>query len=274
MNGLGQVCGFADARFVTPLLIAAALCGCQTVPETRVVGPVRGLLWVFPGVGAGTISVWPACQGLRDGGVDAEIRVMQWDRPWPDILGQLTDHEANQAQAADVARQIAAYRERHPAAAVDLVGYSGGGGLALMVAEALPEGVHVRNVVLAQPAVGPTHDLTRALRHVDGQLVNFYSPHDWLILGAGTETFGTVDRQYVASAGKEGFNLAVAAPDETLRAKVVQVSWTPEMIWSGHLGNHVSIMGYTWNRDYVAPHLRPARQPAATRPSASSTSGS
>jgi len=29
------------------------------------------------------------------------------------------------------------------------------------------------------------------------------------------------------------------------------------MIWAGHLGNHASILGYFWNRKYVAPYLLP-----------------
>jgi hypothetical protein len=59
------------------------------------------------------------------------------------------------------------------------------------------------------------------------------------------------------------------SPDERQRAKLRQQPWTPAMIWSGHLGNHASILMYWWNKAYVAPHLLDARcaagAPAAAR---------
>ncbi len=245
----------------------APLCGCAARDASPKVRP-DGVVWVFPGVLAGSWRMAPACQGFRDAGVKSEIRVNEWDRPVYDMLAQLTDLEANRAMAARVAGQIAADRERDPAAQIDLVGYSAGGGVALLVAEALPENVHVRSIILAQPAVDPKHDLTRALQHVDGQLVNLYAPHDWFVLDAGTKALGTVDRQYVASAGKVAFDLAAAVPDEALRSKVVQVSWRPEMIWAGHIGSHLGILSREWNKRYVAPYLLTTPEsPPAPQPS-------
>lgn len=130
-------------------------------------------------------------------------------------------------------------------------------GVALLVAEALPDDVRLRNVVLVQPGVSPMWDLTTALRKLDGRIINFYCASDWLILGAGTQTFGTIDRRNVAAAGKDGFDVERAAPDPAPRARLVQRKWTPEMFRSGHIGNHLSILTYAWNRDYVAPYLRP-----------------
>ena len=90
-----------------------------------------------------------------------------------------------------------------------------------------------------------------------GQLVNFYSPNDWLILGLGTQLLGTMDREYTESAGKVGFDLEKSVVDPELRGKVVQHGWTLETLKeSHHLGNHFSMAFYQWNRDQVAPYLR------------------
>ena len=135
------------------------------------------------------------------------------------------------------------------------MGYSGGGGLAVMVAEELPEGVRLRNVVLAQPALSPDYDLTRALQRIDGKLVHFHSPHDWLILGLGTRVFGTMDRTKTSASGKNGLDLARVVQDPRLRAKIEQVRWNAGMLGTGHWGGHTGILSYGWNKCCVAPYL-------------------
>ncbi|HNQ22298.1 MAG TPA: hypothetical protein PKK06_04315 [Phycisphaerae bacterium] len=234
--------------------------------------PVReepGLLWVFPGVEGGEHSVARACRAFRDAGVTADIEIHDWDRPFG-LLVNLMSYERNRRDAAGVAERIAAYRAQHPAAPIDLVGYSGGGGVALMVTEALPDDVHVRHVLMVQPAVSPDYDLSTALAHIDGKLVLFYCPSDWLILGWGTRLFGTMDRRKVASAGKTGFDLPKAAPDPTQRAHLEQVCWTADMRATGHRGKHRNILGYRWNKAYVAPYLTP-RADQSGNPADSST---
>jgi len=247
--------------------LALGQLGCQQPPAPDAHPEQARLVWMFPGVGGGRWTLEGARRAFVDAGVQAEFRFHEWHGSALDVLGHLTHYEANRAQAVEVAKQIVAYREQHAAARIDLVGYSGGGGVAVLVAEELPESIGLRNVLLVQPALSPSYDLTRALRRVDGRLVNLYSPYDWLILGWGTQTFGTIDRRDTAAAGKDGFDLDVAVTSSDLRQKVSQQRWTTEMVWSGHVGNHTSILLYAWNKRYVAPWLsaaEPANAPAAT----------
>ena len=141
-----------------------------------------------------------------------------------------------------------------------MVGYSGGGGLIIMIAEALPDGVKLNNAVLVHAAISPDYNLVPALEHIDGKLVNSYSPGDWLVLGLGTRLFGTTDREHTESAGKVGFVIEKAVTDVDLRAKVEQIKWSREMISSGHLGGHATINFYKWNKEYVVPYLLPENQ--------------
>ena len=243
--------------WIVLLATGIGLTGCFKCPEPTLRQEERGLVCVFPGIGGGAWYLNQVYQAYRDAGVDSAIVIPEWPTPFYTAMKHLQDYEANRTHAARIAQQIVAYRQREPKPPIDLVGYSAGGGIAVMVAEALPEDIHLRNIVLVQSAVSPKYDLDALLRRVDGHLVNLYSPLDWFVLGWGTNTFGTVARAHTESAGKIGFDLPRAAADETLRAKVVQHGWTANMIWAGHLGNHASILGYFWNRKYVAPYLLP-----------------
>jgi pimeloyl-ACP methyl ester carboxylesterase len=254
-------------------LLAAVIVwpGCQQPhPPADAPPDSHGLVWILPGISGGAWCMGSARRAFRDAGVVADIRINEWDRPLLDSLGHLQNYEKNRALAARVAEQTAAHWDAHPGAPIDLVGYSAGGGIALMVAEALPERVRLRHVILVQAGVSPTWDLTATLERIDGRLVSFYCPTDWLILGWGTEVFGTVDRKNVASAGKNGFDLDKAAADPDLRAKVVEQRWGRDMMGSGHLGNHTAILLYSWNKRYIAPWLLGgvvARGTPATAPS-------
>ena len=248
-------------------LWAALLCatGCGVPPETTLLDPAvikpsssqqeHGLLWMFPGLVGVPWELGPAYRGLRDAGLDKAVRFFQWDVPAPDFVAHLTRYEDNAAQAKEVAAAIVKYRRRYPQQPIDLVGYSAGGFMALRVAEALPEDVRLRNVVLAQPGVSPTYDLTPALRRIEGQLITFYTPSDWFLSGIFPRLVGTMDRQFVESAGKNGFDLTVAVPIEAQRAKVQQVPWSADWARYGHRGDHLSILQYRWNKYIVAPYL-------------------
>ena len=170
-------------------------------------------------------------------------------------LANLTDYEGNRRKAADIAARIQVFRKDHPTAPIHIIGYSGGGGLAVLVAEALPDDVHIQNLILAQAAISPDYDLTAALDHVDGKLINFHSDYDWAMLDVGTRVFGTIDRKNVASAGKNGFDIEKAVPNALKRTKVIQHAWDPTMTNTGHPGGHFGMLTYGWNKRYVAPYL-------------------
>lgn len=216
--------------------------------------PAPALVYLFPGVEGGPTLMKPAVKALVDGGVTAEVRVHNWKRLFG-VIANLVSHADNLRMAARVADEIRQYRSLNPDATIDLLGYSGGGGLAIMVAEALPEEIGIRNIVLCQPALSPDYDLTAALRRVKGRIIHFYSPLDVAILGVGTKVFGTMDRKFVASAGMNGFDESKAVSDPDLRDKLIQCRWSGKEFRSGHWGGHLAILTYRWNKARVAPCL-------------------
>lgn len=226
-----------------------------------------GLVYVFPGIEGNAFWLAEARRGYRDGGITAEIRQFDWGRPL-NTLANLTDLEGNRKKAAVVAAELAGWRAAHPHEPLDLVGYSGGGGVALLTLELLPPEVSVRNVVLVQPATSPRYNLVPALARVEGRMTHFYSPSDGLILGWGTTTFGTTDRWHGPAAGKTGFDVVAAVSDEASRGKFLQTPWSTAWREAGHSGDHISMLSYRWNREFVAPALlreRPSLQVSASR---------
>ncbi len=237
------------------LVLAVLIGGCQT-PRPTSPQLDAGLIWMIPGIHGEPWMLADARRGLRDAGVESAIEVYDWKRPGLfGVLSNLIDIERNLEHAAKIAREIDTYYREHPGRPIDVVGYSGGGGLAILTVEALPQDVRLRHVILVQAAISPDYDLSQTLRQIDGTIINFHSEMDWVILGLGTQAFGTMDRLYVPSAGKSGFNLMAAVPDEALHGRVRQVQWTPKMMLAGHYGGHVGMLTYGWNRKYLAPYL-------------------
>ncbi len=209
---------------------------------------------MFPGIEGGEWSLGEPRRALRDGGAEGAIRTHQWRWPFGWVLN-LTDYKANREDAVGDAEQITEYCKDWPSRPIDLVAYSGGAGVALMVAEELPEDVRLRNIILIHGAVSPDYDLSRALERVDGKIINFCSERDWFMLGVGTSVLGTIDRSYTNSAGKDGFDPDLAVPDAEMREQLEQIFWSSEMISTGHFGGHATIMSYDWTKKYVAPYL-------------------
>jgi len=249
--------------WVIVLLIFVFLGGCHT-PEPTSSQLEQGIVYMIPGIEGVNWLTHGSGKALQDSGIKSAIYWYNWRFPLG-LLVNLFDYAGNLEQGEELAGSIVEYQEQYPGRPVDIVSYSGGGGLTLMVLEALPEGCMVRNVILVHPAVDPKYDLREALGHVEGKLVNFYSPWDWLLLGLGTTVFGTIDRQHTFSAGNRGFDLGSWAVDEDLtgmarvteelRDKVIQQEWEWGMFGTGHYGGHFPIGSYAWTKEYLVPYL-------------------
>ncbi len=244
----------ASMLFALAVAAATLISGCGPTLSELQLQEKAGLIWMFPGVEGGPLALTDARRAFRDAGVKSRIRTHDYGRPFG-LLANLMAYESNRRAAENIAAQIVEYRVKHPDTPIDLVGYSGGGGMAVMVAEAVAKDVRLHNVILCQPAISPTYNLNKALRRVDGTLVNLYAPNDWFMLGLGTSLFGTMDRQYVSAAGKDGFAEPLILDDPQLAKHFKQQMWTPDLIMKGHGGMHAGILSYGWNRNTVAPWL-------------------
>jgi len=180
-------------------------------------------------------------------GLDVELR--PWGVPLLSVHN-LMAYQRNRETAGKLAGELADYRREHPHAVIDVVGYSGGGGVAVFLVEALPPDVRIDRLILVAPAISRDYPLEQwVLPRVREFVVNYASDRD-LKVGWGTATFGTIDRVFEVSAGHAGFTLE--------HPRLVQVRWNQTMKRQGHHGNHRSYRAPAWQRKFLLPALDPA----------------
>ena len=181
--------------------------------------------------------------GLVVGGVNGAMRLYDWGMPFPGgFLANLTRVDRNRKRAAELACQIMAYQDCYPGRPVHLLAQSGGAGIAVWAAEALPADHMIDGIVILGGALSPQYDLRKALARCRKGILNSHSHKDWLILGWGTRIFGTTDRQFCDACGRVGFQVPqnISTEDRKLYRKLHQIPWTPDMgdtcsHWGGHL---------------------------------------
>jgi hypothetical protein len=143
---------------------------------------------------------------------------------------------------------------------VNLVAQSGGGGLAVFAAEALPEGRVIDRIVLLGAALSPTYNLAGALAKTRRGILNSYSLRDTIVLGWGTRIFGTTDRKFTRAAGSLGFRIPeglTPAEKRLYDEKLVQLEWCQEMADGGtHWGGHICCGSETYLATHIAPWMQ------------------
>jgi hypothetical protein len=189
---------------------------------------------------------------------------------WParqSPLAALQSPNLNRRHAAVTASTLAAFHRAHPERPM-LTSESGGAGPLVWTLESLPPDVEVDGIVLIAPALSPTYDLTRALRHVRGKALVLSSSHDTFVLGTGTSTFGTIDGPRTSAAGLVGFTHPATA-DPAEYAKLDPRPYDPAWLWTyGNAGGHTDALGVRFASGYLAPILSAwARAATDHRPS-------
>ncbi len=211
---------------------------------------------ILPGVEG--VSVWThdLAEGLDDGGVNSAIEIFDWTVRIPgSMLVNLSALERNRRQAQRISDLLVRYRSKHPGRPVHLIGYSGGGGIAVLALEALPPGRQIDGVILVAPALSPTYDLSTALRRT-ARMYHLYSDRDVPILKLGTTLFGAIDREFGPAAGAVGFRIpeGLDRDDRELYSeRLRQIGWGPSLRDKGASGSHLGWLNRRFAREYLAP---------------------
>ncbi len=246
--------GRGSALIAVVALACVALGGCgRPQPYVSPARLDRGLVVVLPGIEGRSPFNEGICEGLDDGGVDWAIELYDWTSPWVGPLVNLRTEERNREQARKLADRIARYHMSYPGRPVVLVGQSGGGAIAIWTAEALPPGQSIKGAVLLAAAISPGYMLDAALNNTREGIASFYSERDWLMLGFGTVTNGTMDREFVSSAGRVGFERPATPLRSQHYLKLYEIPWNPSMTFAGHGGGHVT----SGARQFVATYVTP-----------------
>lgn len=255
-----------SARY--PLGGLIALLGGAGCHEAQIDWPktstARGAIIMLPGVEGGAWQLADVRAGLIRAGISDDLIAVDWGvRPFGSLIN-LTDLEANRRRAKAMADEIARHSRSMPGQSIQLIGFSGGGGLAMLVADALPSDVLLDQIVLIAAAISPQADTGPALAHARRGVVNFYSPQDRVVLGWGTRTLGTIDRSRTESAGHVGFKTRTG--DLRQENRLRQIPWREEWRKLGHDGGHIGWLAKPWACEVLAPILqRPASTETVTK---------
>jgi pimeloyl-ACP methyl ester carboxylesterase len=250
------------------------LTGLTRAADPQAIPPKPFLLHIN-GIGGHRLCDQWLIQGLQQGGYSGEVQFYDWTGDQPGIEA-LQGRALHETQARKIADTLLQYRRNHPATPIYLTSHSGGCGLAVWALELLPDDFQVETVFMFAPALSPDYDLTKALRHVKTRLYAFSSPYDAVVLGAGTQFFGTIDGLKVEAAGLKGFVQPPAADAEQYKKLIPQPYQKEWLLKYGNAGSHICALRPKFAREYIAPMLlngaqvkqtaaAPATQPTAIR---------
>lgn len=208
----------------------------------------RGLVLILPGVMNVTFYLAWCTRMIRRRFSFYEVEARSWG-PRLRWIANLRAYDRNRRTAEAIARELAAYRQERPDAIINVIGYSGGGGLAVMVVAALPKPATINRLLLLAPAISPDYPLQQQiLPNVTECVVNYASRYD-LQIGQGTKIFGNMDGVRGPGAGAVGFGES--------HPRLVQVHWHTGMLRYLHFGDHLSYLSPPWQRRYLLPALDP-----------------
>jgi dienelactone hydrolase len=224
----------------------------------------RGYTIVLPGIWGEQTVDHGIVTGLMDADVQSAIELYDWTASPLWLVYNLRNLDHNRAEARKIAEKIVRYQERYPGRPVCLIGYSGGGGVAVLTLEALPPEHRVTTAILLAPTLACDYDLRPAISGTERGIHNFYSPLDAPILMVLGTVVGTTDGRHTLAAGAVGFEVpssVAAAGRRAYMANVVQESYDPAMLLDGHAGGHFGWAGAAFVAHHVAPLLAPPTAP-------------
>jgi len=239
------------------LLAAVLMAGCEGNAEFTTEARLdRGMVMILPGIEGPSGLNRDIRHGLVAASNPYAMPIRSWGNPVPVIGMAMKQMDILGAHIAadDIRNQIVRYQAEHPGAPVYLVGHSGGGGIAVLVAEKMPEDRKLQGLVLLSASVSSAHDLTKALGKVDYGIINFYNRQDVALLGVGTTLFSNIDGLHGPSAGLIGFDWPAdhhSIERKQAYAKLYQIELTEDMVLRGDSHTAVTQPGFV--ASYVAP---------------------
>lgn len=216
----------------------------------------KGMVLIFTGIEGYSFLNVGALSGMIDGGLDYAVDIVDWTTGNKFLyIYHLRAWNRNKRIAQDLARKVIDYQDRYPGRPVWIVGHSGGGGMALLTAEALPHDRHLTGLILLNAAISPTFDIRPAASRVKSAVWNYHSILDWFFLQVGTTVFGTMDGRHGFAAGTIGFKGPVSE-ELVQEGKLIQRPWRFEMIKKFNPGDHFGCVHRVFVAEEIVPVIR------------------
>jgi hypothetical protein len=217
--------------------------------------PPGAVLIHVPGTSGNTFFDKNWTDALVDGGLNVTVEHFEWTRDDKRHLTALHAVDDNKKGAQPLADRITHLRRAQPKRKIILTSQSGGPMIAVWALEKLPPDVQVDTLVMLNPAISSSYDLTSALAHVRGNVYCFTSVHDWLYLGLGTRVAGLMDGQYGGGAGQAGFKRPDGA-SAVQYDKLVQIEYRFSWLKYGNFGHHTGALSPFMAKNYISPLIQ------------------
>lgn len=260
---IGELCrrrwaspSHAESR-VLGIVIAGAcfMTGCNTRYYMREERLDKGLVVILPGIDGPSPLNASIRRGLDRGGLPYALEIYNWHNHRLGASYAFTP-DACRERASEIAAHVAEYRDAHPGRTVFVVGHSAGGAIGTFAAEAMPPDAPLDGLIILAPALGPTYDVTAAIRGSGGRMINCWASNDYF-LRTLTTIGQNLDGFKGRTAGQEGFCLPEDSGDERRRVfeMLVQIEWDKSMRAQGHWGGHRGWTSGRWVAANLAPRL-------------------
>lgn len=229
------------------LFFAGLAVGCDVwIPPTPSAAELdRGLIVLYPGAMNTRTEMIGFYYGLRAAGIDQAIEVRPWALPLLNFVIPTQFLEFQRPWAVEEAARIAAYRAQHPNGRVTLLGFSGGAMICALVAEEMPPGSMIDQIIMMSPGISTRYDLGPMLANTSDGAIVYWSPRD-TVINFTTQWLGTLDGVFGPSAAGFGF--------EMQHPKLTQVSFGPPLAIFGNTGQHTD---YTFSVEWIEAIVAP-----------------
>ncbi len=236
-------------------LVAAALCsGCAA----RGAAERFGKTFYLDGAGNWGFGSSDVPEGLRQAGYHGDVEVFMWTISFNPLVDQLATGNAR-LRSAILADKIKDYARRHPDCEINVIALSAGTGVAVWAIEQLDGKARVNNLILLGSSLSSTYDMRKALRHVDGKVVAYHSPHDNVL--EAVRVVGTIDgKRGVDSVGQVGLH-----PPGGPYPQIVNIGWSRKYLPLGWAGAHTDCTNQVFVRRELSRHLVRETEEAPTQ---------
>jgi pimeloyl-ACP methyl ester carboxylesterase len=235
--------------------VAAGLCaGC----EKRGAAERFGKTFYLDGAGNWGFGASDVPEGLRQAGYHGDVEVFMWTISFNPLVDQLVTGNAR-LRSAILANKIKEYARRHPDREINVIALSAGTGVAVWAVEQLDGKARVNNLILLGSSLSSTYDMRKALRHIDGNVVAYYSPHDNVL--DAVRVVGTIDgKRGVDSIGQVGLH-----PPGGPFPQIVNIGWSRKYLPLGWAGAHTDCTNQLFVRRELSRHLIKQAEEAPTQ---------
>jgi len=219
-----------------------------------------GKTYYLDGAGNWGFGVAEVASGLRAAGYQGHVEVYLWTTSFNPAIDQVNRPMAH-LRAAILTGKIQDYLRRYPDNDVNIIALSAGTGVAVWAVEALEPPFKVNNMILLGSSLSYDYDMRKALRHIKGKVIVYYSPHDSVLEGP-VRWLGTID----GKVGVDSAGLAGLHPPGGGQGKIINIGWSPRFLKYGWTGAHTDCTSESFVRAELAKYIVGARNRPRARP--------